>query len=66
MKVTLENMHEILSDYVDRIIDGMDIGTMAEVLAGYIENDKLDYSPEQLETEIREYYPELLEDDDAT
>ena len=62
---------QIVKDNVDRatlqdnliesIIDGMDHKTMWSVLYDYMNESYDKYSNEELITEVKEYYPELLE-----
>lgn len=57
----MKNRNKIISEYVNKIIDSMDTGTVCEVLADYIRNSKDEYTDEQLTTEILESYPDILE-----
>lgn len=51
------------SNLINSIIDGMDLKTMWSVLYDYMNESYDKYSEEELITEVKEYYPELLEDD---
>ena len=56
------NRQELQRQYVEQCIEGMDFKTMWSVLYDYIDESYDDYTDEELITEIKEYYPELLED----
>ena len=47
---------------IDRVIDGMDFSTMWQVLYDFMDESYDKYSDEELMGEVKEYYPELLED----
>ena len=50
--------------YIESIVDGMDMQTMYQFVYDSL-NDTLDkYSVDELITEVEEYYPELLNDND--
>ncbi len=53
---------ELIGEYVDRIVDGMDIDTLVSYahdgLAGALEK----LSDEDLRAEIADFYPDLLEE----
>lgn len=64
MKITKENRDKILDDYVHRVLDQMDMGTVIELAFDLLRENKEQYSDEELETEIKEYYPDLLGEDE--
>jgi len=66
MKITYENRAEIQAQYIERIIDGMSTKDMAQILFDLFDEEKDGFDNEQLETEILEFYPDLLgvEDDE--
>lgn len=51
------------SNLINSVIEGMDFKTMWSVLYDYMNESYDKYSEEELITEVKEYYPELLEDD---
>lgn len=56
------NRDELQNDYVDRVIDGLDIKDLCQIVSEYL-HDSLDkYSVTELITEVEETYPDLLED----
>ena len=57
------NRDSLQQNYIESIIDGMDLKTMWTVLYDYMDQSYDKYSKEELITEVKEYYPELLEDD---
>jgi len=56
------NRQELQQQLVDNMIEGMDFKTMWQVLYDYLDADYDKYSDEELITEVKEYYPELLEE----
>ena len=54
---------ELQNAYVDRVIDGMDIKTMAQIIADQLHETFDNYSVNELINEVEEYYPDLLEDE---
>lgn len=58
---------QLQRDYIERMIDGMDIDTLCTIVAEYMDYNLTDYTDEQLVNEVREYYPDMvdeLENDD--
>ena len=47
---------------VDNMIEGMDFKTMWQVLDSYMMESFDKYTDEELIEEVKEYYPELLEE----
>ena len=56
------NRSELQQQLVDNMIDGMDFKTMWQVLDSFMMESYDKYSDEELITEVKEYYPELLEE----
>ena len=55
-------MRENLIDaYIDAMIDDMDTKTLQEIVAETLYDALLDYTDAELQEEIKEYYPHLLE-----
>ena len=55
------NRDSLQNNLINSIIDGMDITGLCQLAYDYL-NDSYDkYSEEELITEVKEYYPELLE-----
>lgn len=50
------------NNYIERMIDGMDIDTLCTIVAEYMEMNLDDYTDEQLVAEVREYYPDMLDE----
>ena len=48
--------------YVTSILDGMDWKTMEQFVYDSLNNNLDDYTVEELITEVKDYYPELLEE----
>jgi hypothetical protein len=55
---------QLQRDYVERLIDGMDIDTLCTIVAEYMEMNLSDYTDEQLIAEVNEYYPDMLDNDE--
>lgn len=52
----------LIENYVQQIIDGMDMKTMEQMVYDTLKDNLSSYSDEELITEVEEYNPELLED----
>ena len=59
------NRSELQNDYIESIIDGMDHKSMYQFVYDTIEQNLETYSDEELVTEVKDYYPELLGEDDT-
>jgi hypothetical protein len=57
------NRSELQNHLVQQIIDGMDMQTLVGLCYDYLMEGYDKYSEDELITEVREYYPELLEED---
>ena len=49
--------------YIESIIDGMDHKTMYQFVYDSLNGNLDDYTVDELITEVKDYYPELLEQD---
>ena len=56
------NRSELQQQLVNEMIDGMDHKTMWQILDSYIMESYDKYTDEELMEEVKEYYPELLEE----
>jgi len=56
---------QLVEDYVQQMIEGMDYKTMERFVYDTMVENLTDYTDEELLTEVTDYYPELLEDADA-
>ena len=56
------NRSELQQQLVDEMIDGMDHKTMWRILDSYMMESYSKYTDEELMEEVKEYYPELLEE----
>lgn len=59
------NREQLVEDYIQQLIDGMDMKTMECLVYDTLKDNLADYTDEQLITEVEEYNPELLEDADT-
>ena len=55
------NRDQLQNDYIESIIDGMDHKTMYQYVYDMLEQHLETYSDEELKTEVKDYYPDLLE-----
>ena len=53
---------ELQANYINRILDGMDIKDMMAILYDQFDENLDKYSANELIEEVNEYYPDLLED----
>ncbi len=63
--VTDKNREEILDKYSEYILDGMDFQSLWELAYDSIRNSKDLMENEALESEILDYYPDLLEENNG-
>ena len=56
------NRSELQDTMIQQILEDMDIKTMMAILYDQMDENYDKYSDEELITEVKEYYPELLED----
>ena len=56
------NKATLIKEYVTRTIEGMDIETMEECLEYYITKEMNKDSYESIVAEVKDYYPEILEE----
>ena len=56
------NRQELQDTMIQQILDDMDIKTMMAILYDSMSESYDKYSDEELITEVKEYYPHLLED----
>jgi hypothetical protein len=54
------NRDDLISEYAALVVDGMDMETLCMYAIEKIRDDLRTYTDEQLEDEVREYYPHLL------
>ena len=56
------NRSELQQQLINGLIEGMDFKTMWSVLYDFMDESYDKWSDEELMEEVKEYYPELLED----
>jgi len=56
------NRQELQDQLIDNVIDGMDFKTMWAVLYDFMDQSYDKYTDDELMEEVKEYYPELLEE----
>lgn len=52
--------------YINMIVDGMDWKTMEQFVFDTIDANLDNYTVDELITEVKDYYPELLENDEQS
>ena len=55
------NRDQLQNDYIESIVDGMDHKDMWQFVYDTLEQNLEKYSDEELVTEVKDYYPHLLE-----
>ena len=59
--MTPEERDKLQDDYVNQVVDDMDLKTLCAVVCDSINASLDDYSTEELINEVKEYYPHLLD-----
>jgi len=59
--MTPEERDKLQDDYVNQVVDDMDLKTLCAVVYDHLNHNLDSYTTEELITEVKEYYPELLE-----
>ena len=54
--------HELQAELISEMIDDMDLKTMAAILTDFLSESYDRYSDDELNEEVTEYYPHLLDD----
>ena len=60
--MTNMNRSELQQKLVDCMVDGLDMEMLCQLACDALSTTYDDYSDEELITEVKEYYPELLEE----
>ena len=55
------NKADLIDAYAQQLLDSMDMKTMERFVYDTIVENLTDYTDEELITEVKDYYPELLE-----
>lgn len=53
---------ELQQNLIERILDDMDLKTLMQLVGDQLDNSYDSYTVDELITEVKEYYPDLLED----
>jgi len=56
------NRQELIESYVDRLLENMSTKDLMRIVGDQIEENLESYTDEELIEEVKEYYPELLEE----
>ncbi len=55
------NRDELISNYVDRILDNMSTKDLMCIVGDQLEEGFNEYTDEELISEVEEYYPDLID-----
>jgi hypothetical protein len=55
------NRTELQDQLIQQMLDDMDLKTMTQLCYDYLDEGYAKYSDEELLTEVKDYYPELVE-----
>ena len=58
----MKNRDDLISNYAERVVEGMDMEALCMYAIDKMRDDLHKYTDEELEAEVHEYYPDLLED----
>ena len=61
--MTPEQRKELQNDFINSIVDDMDLRSLCALAYDYLDKEYDAYSTKELEIEVKEYYPELLKDE---
>jgi hypothetical protein len=59
--MTPEERDKLQDNYINQVVDDMDVKTLCAIVYDSMSETLDDYSTEELITEIKEYYPHLLD-----
>ena len=62
IKDNIIDRDELQASYIDRIIDGMDLKDLMQIVYDQLDDSLDKYSVDELSEEVDSYYPELLEE----
>ncbi len=60
--MTPKERQKLQEAYVEEVVDGMDHKTAYRILFDQLSTNMDDYTDEEFLTEVKEYYPHLLEE----
>ena len=61
--MTPEQRDQLQDDFINQIVDDMDLKTLCRFACDVLSKEYDLYTTEELRTEVKEYYPELLENE---
>ena len=67
MNTTTDNIIDrdaLQADYINRVLDDMDIKDMMAILYDYMDVEFDKYTVDELIEQVEEYYPDLIDDND--
>ena len=63
--MTIEEREELQDNLIHQVIQDLDFKTMYALIADMLQENYNDYTAEELVNEVKEYYPELLDDQES-
>ena len=61
--MTPEQREQLQDDFINHLVDDMDLKTLCRFACDVLSQEYDQYTIEELKTEVKEYYPELLENE---
>lgn len=65
MNTTTFDRDQLIQDYIDRVIDNMSTKDLVRIVWEQLEENLAMYSDAELISEVSDYYPELLGEEDS-
>ena len=63
--MTTDEREELQDNLIHQVIQDLDFKTMYALIADMLQENYNDYTAEELVNEVKEYYPELLDDQES-
>ena len=61
--MTPKQRDRLQDDFIHQIVDDMDLKTLCEFACDVLSQEYDQYTTEELKTQVKEFYPELLKDE---
>lgn len=63
--MTTDEREELQDNLIHQVIQDLDFKTMYALIADMLQENYKDYTAEELVNEVKEYYPELLDEQES-
>ena len=63
--MTIDERKELQDNLIHQVIQDLDFKTMYALVADMLQENYNDYTAEELVNEVKEYYPELLDEQES-